>query len=352
MVRIELDHVTRRFGGDRAAIDDLSLEIQDGRLCVLLGPSGCGKSTTLRCIAGLEAIDAGTIRFAGRVMNDVDPRARDVAFVFQNYALYPHMTVEENIAFPLRMRGLRRGARQQRVREVAAELGLGDLLGRRPRHLSGGQQQRVALARALVREPKAFLFDEPLSNLDARLRVELRGTIQALHRRLGTTMLYVTHDQAEAMVLGERIAVLDRGRLQQYGTPAEIYARPANLFVAGFLGSPPMNLLRVVARGGRARCLGIEVAVPRREGELVLGLRPQDLVLGGEGLRVRAAVLAVEALGHETLARVQCGSETVVAWARGHAPGLAGHEAGFAFAAESLHAFDPVTGLRLDGDRV
>ena len=243
MASVSFEHVEKRYPGGIEAVADLCLEVADGELLALVGPSGCGKSTVLRLLAGLEAPSAGTIRLGGRAVNELPPQARNVAMVFQDYALYPNRTVRGNLAFPLEMRRLPRDEIARRVEAAAALLEIGALLERLPRELSGGQRQRVAMGRALVREPEAFLLDEPLSNLDAKLRVQVRGEIAELRRRTGTTMLYVTHDQVEAMTLGDRVAVLHQGRLQQVAAPRELYARPANAFVASFIGSPPMNLL-------------------------------------------------------------------------------------------------------------
>src|SRR5437870_744879 len=248
MARVTLRHLTKGFGiGAKPVLRDLSLEVSDGEFVVLLGPSGCGKTTALRCVAGLESPDSGEILIGDRDVTLLPPADRDVAMVFQNYALYPHLTVRQNIAFPLEMRGVRKADVSQRVAAAAARLGVSDLLDRRPGQLSGGQRQRVALGRAIVRAPQVFLFDEPLTNLDARLRVETRAELLKLHRALGATMVYVTHDQVEAMAMGQRIAVLHEGRLHQVGTPAEVYQRPADVFVARFIGSPGMNILHGTA---------------------------------------------------------------------------------------------------------
>jgi multiple sugar transport system ATP-binding protein len=292
--------------GEAAAVRGLSLAISDGELVVLVGPSGCGKTTTLRMIAGLEEVTSGTVSIGGRVVNDVHPRHRDVAMVFQNYALYPHMTVRQNMSFALRMRRTPRAQVRERVEHAARVLGIADLMDRRPRELSGGQRQRVAVGRAIVREPKAFLFDEPLSNLDARLRVTTRGELKALHQRLRTTTVYVTHDQEEAMTLGDRIVVMDAGRVQQVGPPLEVYRRPANRFVAGFIGTPAMNFLtgvcseRVFVEAGRPGP-GLPVPMggaPAPGREVVMGVRPQALRLAGAGLPVE--VRFVEPLGDVT----------------------------------------------------
>jgi ABC-type sugar transport system ATPase subunit len=335
MATLELRGLTKTFGS-APVVADLSLTAADGEFLVLVGPSGCGKSTVLRLVAGLESPDAGEIVLDGAVVNEREPRERDVAMVFQNYALYPHRTVRGNVAFPLEMAKLPAAERQARVLEAVRLLGIEELLDRRPAQLSGGQQQRVALARALVRRPKLFLFDEPLSNVDARLRVEMRAELAQLHRRLGTTMMYVTHDQVEAMTLGTRIAVLHAGRLQQIGPPLEVYRRPANAFVAGFLGSPPMNLLR----GAASRPL----LPPGAPADAILGFRPQEAQLGGP---LRARVTLVEELGSETLVHADAGGESCcIALSAGHSPAH-GAEIGIGAPASSLHLFDARTGVRL-----
>jgi ABC-type sugar transport system ATPase subunit len=336
MASVDFEHVEKVYGqrergsADRlepggagiAAIRDLCLAVADGELLAVVGPSGCGKSTLLRLLAGLETPTGGTIRIGGERVDGRSPRDRNVAMVFQDYALYPHRTVEGNLAFPLEMRRLPRDEIRGRVARTAELLGIGGLLGRLPRELSGGERQRVAMGRALVREPRVFLLDEPLSNLDAKLRVHVRAEIAELQRRTGTTMLYVTHDQVEAMTLGERVAVLHEGRLQQAAAPRELHARPANLFVAGFIGSPPMNLLpaRLVgdARGGGALDLGGErLALPgallpaaRAEAALTLGLRPEALRVAAPARpgALRARVLHLEFLGHEILAHLVLGT--------------------------------------------
>jgi ABC-type sugar transport system ATPase subunit len=281
---LTLDHVTKEFPGGTVAVRDLSLEIADGEFMIFVGPSGCGKTTALRMVAGLEKITSGTIAIGDRVINEVSPRDRDIAMVFQNYALYPHMTVQRNLAFGLKERKTPKAEIERRVAEVAAMLGIDDLLRRRPAQLSGGQRQRVAMGRALVREPKAFLMDEPLSNLDAKLRVQVRGDLKRLHQRLGITTIYVTHDQVEAMTLGDRVAVLSNGVLQQLGSPQDVYDHPANLFVAGFIGSPPMNLLRAEAKGGVASAGDLVLPIEGLpDGEVVLGLRPEHLRPASDG---------------------------------------------------------------------
>ena len=259
MARVAFDGVTKVYPGPVVAVEDLTLEVADGEFLILVGPSGCGKSTALRMVAGLERISDGTITIGDRVVNDVPPKDRDIAMVFQNYALYPHMTVEKNLGFGLRRRRAPREEVRRRVDEVSRMLGLDDLLRRRPGQLSGGQRQRVAMGRALVREPEVFLLDEPLSNLDAKLRVQMRSELKRLHDRIGVTTIYVTHDQVEAITLGERIAVLSDGVLQQVGPPQEVYDHPANVFVAGFIGSPPMNLLAGMALDGRVTVGEVEL---------------------------------------------------------------------------------------------
>jgi multiple sugar transport system ATP-binding protein len=308
MAQVIFDGVTKRYG-DVVAVDDLSLSIVDGELLVLLGPSGCGKTTALRIVAGLEELSAGTISIGDAVVNDIDPKDRDVAMVFQSYALYPHLTVARNIDFPLRQRGIERDERARMVNEVATMLGLDPYLERKPAQLSGGQRQRVALARAIVRSPQVFLMDEPLSNLDAALRVQTRADIVSLQDRLGTTTLYVTHDQVEAMTMGDRIAVLNHGVLQQVAPPQELYALPANVFVAGFLGSPGMNLvpgrLDRSAGGATVAVSGGTVGVHSRvhlpadpDAAVTVGVRPEGLFVDPHGA-VGATVTIVEMLGAE-----------------------------------------------------
>ena len=293
---VSLRGLEKRFG-DVTAVAAMDLEIRPGELMVLVGPSGCGKSTLLRLIAGLEEPSAGEVWIGGRCVNEVAPGDRDVAMVFQSYALYPHMTVARNLGFGLRVRGAGRAEIEERVRRAAEALGLGDLLARRPGQLSGGQQQRVALGRAMVRDPGVFLFDEPLSNLDAGLRMRTRDEIAALHNRLGTTMIFVTHDQTEALSLGQRVAVMDRGRLQQAGTPHEVYERPRNLFVASFVGSPPINRLPLKREDGGERLAGGPFIFPGRSplARATLAVRPEDLAVTPADGRAEAATTAPEA---------------------------------------------------------
>src|SRR5216110_1297276 len=278
MAEVRLEHVTKRFSADAVALNDLSLDVQDGEFLILVGPSGCGKTTALRIVAGLEKPTSGRITIGDRVVNDVTPRDRDIAMVFQNYALYPHMTVYRNLAFGLKERRTPKPEIDRRVREVSGILGLDELLKRRPAQLSGGQRQRVAMGRALVREPKAFLLDEPLSNLDAKLRVQMRAELKRIHQRLGITTIYVTHDQVEAMTLGDRIVVMSNGRVQQIGAPQDVYRRPQNLFVAGFIGSPPMNLLRGRCADGSIRLGDLDLPWSGPDAaEVAVGFRPEDL---------------------------------------------------------------------------
>lgn len=356
MAAVEFDHLDKTWPNGTRAIADLTLQVADGELLVCVGPSGCGKSTTLRMVAGLEEPSSGSLSIGGREMTGVPPQRRNVAMVFQDYALYPHFTVRENLEFPLKMRRLSREETGRRVTWAAGVLNLGDLLDRLPRQLSGGQRQRAAMGRALVREPAVFLLDEPLSNLDARLRVQVRAEIGDLQRRIGATMLYVTHDQVEAMTLGQRVAVFHQGRLQQVAPPAELYARPANTFVAGFLGSPPMNLFpaRVdsLDDGRLTVCLGDHVLpLPtgpdwrRWQGRtLTAGIRPESLrrAEAGESTAFFSRVANVEFLGHETLLHVRpAGSATtLVVRLKGMCPFTPGESLHLAAPAESLYLFD------------
>jgi len=334
MATVHLEDVCKRYGGAGAlsAVEDVNLTVADGEFMVLLGPSGCGKSTTLRIIAGLESISSGRLAIDGRAMNAVPAKDRDIAMVFQSYALYPHMTVADNLSFGLKRRGTPKVEVERRVAQAAGMLGLSELLARRPAALSGGQRQRVALGRAIVREPKVFLFDEPLSNLDAALRVATRNELTRLHRRLGATMIYVTHDQVEAMTMGSRICVMNRGRIVQVGAPLDVYRDPADTFVARFLGSPPMNLLparlRRSAGGAVAMVAGGEIPLVRWSdaalapllsggAEASFGIRPEDLSLLGAGddgqPSIAGRVAGVEPLGAETLMQVETDGGEVTA---------------------------------------
>ena len=337
MAEVAFRSVTKRFGGDTTAVDALELEVRDGELMVLVGPSGCGKSTALRMVAGLEQPTEGSITIGGRDVAGLSPGARDVAMVFQSYALYPHMTVRKNLAFPLRRRRIEKREIERRVAEVAEMLELDELLHRKPAQLSGGQRQRVAMGRALIREPVAFLLDEPLSNLDAKLRSELRAELKRLHARLSITMIYVTHDQVEAMTLGDRIAVMDRGRLLQVGRPDEIYGRPCNIFVARFVGSPAMNLLPGTTVGEGA---GITV-----------GIRPEVLEAGGNaagGPRLEIVAEVVEPLGSDVFVhgRTDAGEE-IVARLPGDARVAPGERVPLSAPAGAVHRFDTATGDRV-----
>jgi multiple sugar transport system ATP-binding protein len=351
MSEIELAHVGKRYGAV-TVLNDISLQMGDGEFVVLVGPSGCGKSTLLRMIAGLEDITSGQITIGGKVVNNMPAKERDIAMVFQSYALYPHMKVADNMSFSLRLAGTPKAEIKRRVGEAADILGLEDLLDRLPRELSGGQRQRVAMGRAIVRNPRAFLFDEPLSNLDAKLRVKMRGEIKRLHQRLGKTMIYVTHDQTEAMTMADKIVVLNGGRIEQAGAPLELYNNPANLFVASFIGSPEMNLFDaryqggtdVQVKGGQTLPLGATLDIPAGT-EIVYGVRPQHITLGEVG--VPAKVLVVEPTGdaQEVLARI--GEEDISVVVRDHAPLRPDETIHLVIDPAKLFVFDKATGLRL-----
>jgi len=351
MARLTLRGLTKSYPDGTRVLDGLDLEVEDGELVVLVGPSGCGKSTVLRIVAGLLEPSAGDVLIDGRRVNDLAPAERDVAMVFQSYALYPHMTVAANLAFPLRMARVPRPEIAARVAEVAAGLSLEALLGRKPSALSGGQMQRVALGRALVRRPRLFLFDEPLSNLDPKLREALRRELAALHASTGTTALYVTHDQAEAMTLGARICVLERGRALQVGPPLDVFARPATAFVAGFIGSPAMNLLAGEVRAERFTCGALELPCPGlRDGPLQLGIRPQHVAALPDP-RGPFTVVALEAVGTDAhlWARLQGSRELTVA-ARvppGPLPAI-GERLLVRFPPDACHWFETPSGLRLE----
>jgi multiple sugar transport system ATP-binding protein len=363
MASIVLDRVHKRYPNGYVAAHDLSLEIGDGELLVLVGPSGSGKSTVLRMIAGLEAVTSGRVLIGGRDVTDLPPRDRDIAMVFQSYALYPHMTVRENLAFALTLRGLPRPEIGARVTAVAESLGLSSLLDRRPAQLSGGQRQRVALGRAMVREPLAFLLDEPLSNLDARLRLETRAELSRLHRRLGATMVYVTHDQVEAMTLGTRVAVMHEGAVQQVAPPMTLYREPANVFVAGFIGSPAMNFVPGSARrdgdGGEwtfAGC-GLSLALSSDADlsgrPLVVGVRPQELSLAAASADSdtpswSGVVTLIELLGNEQLVHVAVGElDDVVVVAPTSDRRTVGEHVSIQVPRDAVHVFDERTGARL-----
>ena len=373
MAGVSLEHVSKIYDGGRsAAVTDVSLEVADGEFVVLVGPSGCGKSTTLRMIAGLETVSSGRITIGDRVVNEVPPSERDIAMVFQSYALYPHMTVRENLAFALTLRKVSRGLIDERVSRAASILSLEELLDRKPRQLSGGQRQRVAVGRAIVREPRAFLFDEPLSNLDAALRAQMRRELSALHRTLRATMIYVTHDQVEAMTLGDRIVVMKDGRVQQVDTPLRLYDTPANQFVAGFIGSPRMNFFDAVVDtiSRRASIANTAASLPldgvvsplaRLPGgsRITIGLRAEDLLIarGGETRPGQAIIVGrveqVEPMGSETFvhARIDGAAEgpTFVCKAPAHAGVEVADSVRFAVDMTKVHAFDGATGERIGG---
>ena len=347
MASVTYEHVTKRFGGDTLAVRDLSLHIRDTEFMVLVGPSGCGKSTALRMLAGLEEISEGEIKIGDRVVNDMPARDRDIAMVFQSYALYPHMTVYDNMAFGLKMRGVAKGQIDTQVREAARILELENLLKRKPRQLSGGQRQRVALGRAIVRHPQVFLLDEPLSNLDAKLRVQTRIELQKLHRRLNATFIYVTHDQVEAMTMGDRIAVMRDGILQQVAPPRELYEHPANIYVAGFIGSPTMNFVPVTVQGKRAKASGFELELPKANGveKAVLGIRPESLDEhprdGGPAIDMKVDV--VEVLGSDQFLYGQVGGDTLTARVDPQLKVSAGDRVRLGLDMRQLHLFDAQT---------
>ncbi len=359
MAAVSLRGLGKSFGPVHV-IHDVNLEIGDGELMVLVGPSGCGKSTLLRMIAGLERIDRGELRIGDEISNDMSPKERNIAMVFQSYALYPHMTVRENMGFSLKLSGAPLAEAKAKIARAAEILGLGDLLDRRPRELSGGQRQRVAMGRAIVRDPAVFLFDEPLSNLDAALRVQMRVELAELHQRLGATMIYVTHDQIEAMTLAQKIAVLNKGRVEQVATPAELYHRPSNLFVARFIGSPQMNILsaKVSAVGdGRVMVVtqdGGELSIPTRAlgldvgASVQLGIRPEALTPTEDG-GLRGAIRLVEYLGGLTLLYVgRDAGEPLVAQLPGNCAAQVGQPIRFDAATSGVHLFD-AAGVRIAG---
>jgi multiple sugar transport system ATP-binding protein len=351
MAEVKLEKITKKFG-DFVAVNEIDLKVEDGAFTVLVGPSGCGKTTTLRMIAGLEEVTAGEIRIGERVVNRVPPKDRDIAMVFQNYALYPHMDVYNNMAFGLKLRKTPKKEIDQRVHEAAELLGIERKLKSKPRELSGGQRQRVAVGRAIVRKPKVFLFDEPLSNLDAKLRVQMRTELEQLHHKLQTTTVYVTHDQVEAMTLGSKIAVMKDGVIQQYASPQDAYDHPANLFVAGFIGSPAMNFLqaRVSSEDGKVALIGegFRLTLPKAQvnelpSKVLVGIRPEDLsgpVTDGEHL-LTVKVVVTEPLGNELLVYADCGGERVVANLDPHQHIEIDSTINLAVDMNVLHLFDP-----------
>jgi len=355
MAEVVLTNVFKSYDGKAFAVSDASLHIADGEFMVLVGPSGCGKSTVLRMIAGLEEITAGEIRIGERIVNELSPAERDIGMVFQDYALYPHMTVRRNMEFPLRMRKMPQSEIDSRVAEAADILGIADYLDRKPRALSGGQRQRVALGRAIVRKPKVFLFDEPLSNLDAKLRVKMRAEISQLHHRLKTTMIYVTHDQTEAMTMGDRIAVMKDGIIQQVDEPLTLYSKPANVFVGGFIGSPSMNFLS--ARRDGARVLVEETEIPLDErgvsalakagsDDVVIGVRPENIYVAESPL-FSAEIDVVEPMGNEVFLTFRWADVEMVARVEPTVHPHIGDALGFSFKTEKTHIFDGESGERL-----
>ncbi|CAB3777724.1 sn-glycerol-3-phosphate import ATP-binding protein UgpC [Paraburkholderia caffeinitolerans] len=367
MAALTLDGVRKSYDGKHTVLHSVSLDVADGEFVVLVGPSGCGKSTLLRMVAGLESVTGGTISIGERVVNTLEPKDRDIAMVFQNYALYPHMSVAQNMAYGLKIRGIERGLIEQRVASAAKILELDKLLDRRPRDLSGGQRQRVAMGRAIVREPSVFLFDEPLSNLDAKLRVQMRFEIQRLHQRLKTTSLYVTHDQVEAMTLGQRIVVMNGGHIEQIGVPSEVYEAPASEFVAGFIGSPAMNLLKgrlsddlrcfEVAGNGPRLPVGADADASKLDasvlaklvpgGEYTLGMRAEHMTPAAGRPSLAVDVETCELLGADNLAHGRFGNQEIV-WRlpAAHRP-QPGERVDVAWLQQHLHFFDSKTGLRV-----
>jgi multiple sugar transport system ATP-binding protein len=365
MASVMYDHVTKQFG-DVIAVNDLNLDIADKEFLVLVGPSGCGKTTALRCLAGLEDITTGSILIGDQVVNDVAPKDRDIAMVFQSYALYPHMSVYDNMAFGLKLRKTPKAEIQRRVKNAADILGIENLLDRKPRQLSGGQRQRVAVGRAIVREPKVFLFDEPLSNLDAKLRVETRANISKLHQQLSTTFIYVTHDQTEAMTMATRIAVINKGLLQQIDTPQHLYDKPDNLFVAGFIGSPAMNFFPAILKqeNGKlyldAKSFVLQVPeayvsafLPEVGRDIIFGLRPEDIYnpeFAAPGIIAQAvdcSVEVVELMGNEILVYLKSGEHNFVARIDPRSRYHMGEQSQFVFNMANMHLFDAETELAI-----
>ncbi|MBF9235387.1 ABC transporter ATP-binding protein [Microvirga alba] len=351
MASVEIQNVRKSYGTVET-IKGVSVDVPDGAFVVLVGPSGCGKSTLLRMIAGLEEISGGTISIGGRVINDVEPKHRDIAMVFQNYALYPHMTVAENMAFSLHLAKKSRQETDMRVSEAARILGLSDYLDRYPKQLSGGQRQRVAMGRAIVRNPQVFLFDEPLSNLDAALRVQMRAELKDLHRRLKTTSVYVTHDQTEAMTMADRIVVMRNGVVEQVGAPLDLYDRPDNMFVAGFIGSPAMNFLRgTVAETGVDLAFGQGARLPLGARltpgtEAVLGIRPEHLSVSDQG-EISGQITNVEPTGSETFIQAEVGGQKLSTLVRDRIAARPGDPIAFSLKSDTVHLFDPASGQRI-----
>ncbi|MEM0949701.1 MAG: sn-glycerol-3-phosphate ABC transporter ATP-binding protein UgpC [Pseudomonadota bacterium] len=350
MSNLKLSQLVQTYGQTQV-LHSINLDIEDGEFVVLVGPSGCGKSTTLRLIAGLEQATGGTIEIGGTVVNNLEPKERNIAMVFQNYAIYPHMTVRKNIGFGLRSSKMPRVDKDRRVEEIAEILGMTDLLARKPSQLSGGQRQRVAIGRAMVRDPAVFLFDEPLSNLDAQLRTQMRLEIKKLHQRVGATIVFVTHDQVEAMTMADRIVIMNDGHIQQVGTPSEVYHTPANTFVAGFIGSPSMNMIPATIMGGQVQIeggapvdLGLPVGGDKR---VTLGIRPEDLEPVEGPALISGAVNVREPLGHETLIHVGTAHGDIIAKADGRTPPDLGKTVSLGAEAKNIHVFDPESGTAI-----
>jgi multiple sugar transport system ATP-binding protein len=359
---VTFDNVGKKYG-NVVAVEDLSLAVDNGEMLVFLGPSGCGKTTSLRMLAGLESITSGRILIGDTIVNDLPPRSRNVAMVFQSYALYSHLSVYENLAYPLKVRKLKKNEIRRRVIEVAEIIQISELLDRKPREISGGQRQRVALGRAIIREPAVFLMDEPLSNLDAKLRLHMRAELKRFQRDLETTTIYVTHDQAEAMTLADRVAIMSNGRLQQIGPPKEVYNRPANMFVAGFLGSPPMNFLKVNVESRddqlRFKSTSVDLPVPKAWASelgaanggrgLVLGIRPEDVTVSPneQPYAIPAEVYVVEDLGNERLVDLRVDGQPAVARVDGRFEPSIGDRVWISFSPDDSHVFDPTTEQQL-----
>ena len=356
---VTYEGISKRYPGNVLAVSDLNLSIESGEMMVFLGPSGCGKTTSLRMLAGLETISSGTIRIGNTVVNDLPPRARNIAMVFQSYALYSHLNVFENLAYPLKVRKMKKDEIARRVREVANMVQIAELLDRKPREISGGQRQRVALGRAIIREPAVFLMDEPLSNLDAKLRLHMRGELKRFQRDLATTTIYVTHDQAEAMTLADRVAIMNQGILQQVGSPREVYRKPANMFVAGFLGSPPMNFLKLsigreadrMTFSSSTICItapdewASQISANRSIDEVALGIRPEhvNVSLSSSAGSIKAEVFVVEDLGNELLLDLRVDGQPLIARISGIEEPAIGDTVWIGFDNRDAHVFDPVT---------
>jgi multiple sugar transport system ATP-binding protein len=356
MAGVRFERVAKRYG-TTSVIEDLDLDIHDHEFMVLVGPSGCGKSTALRMIAGLEEISDGNVLIGDRVVNDLEPKDRDVAMVFQTYALYPHMTVRQNVEFGLKIRKTPKSEMEKKVGAAAETLGIAHLLDRKPKQLSGGQRQRVAVARAIVRDPKVFLFDEPLSNLDAKLRVQMRAEITKLQQRLQTTCVYVTHDQVEAMTMGHRMAVMKEGKIQQVGTPIEVYDRPANLFVAQFIGTPPMNFVRATVNDGRLDAASFSLPLPNGRAvtngqQVIVGVRPENIKASASEVRgaagtIEGVVDLVEPVGHEAIVHTRAGEDVFVAAFDSHTMPRVGQSIALSVEIDALHLFDAKSEQRL-----